>query len=76
MHFEALEQTLRSRPVSEHVDKKFFLMGNSLSHTVHACVRGCLRDRHRVSADLLVGANPVERIKISRRNIEVFWKSS
>jgi hypothetical protein len=43
---------------------------------VHTCVRGCLRDRHRVSADLLVGANPAERIKISHRSIDVFWKSS
>jgi hypothetical protein len=35
-----------------------------------------LRDRHRVSADLLVGANPAERIKISHRNIDVFLKYS
>ena len=33
-------------------------------------------DRHRVSADLLVSANLAERIKISHRNIDVFWKSS
>ena len=33
-HFEALEQTLRLRLVSGPVDKKVFLMGNSLSHTV------------------------------------------
>jgi hypothetical protein len=25
---------------------------------VHACVRGCLSDRHHVSADLLVGVDP------------------
>ena len=25
---------------------------------MHACVRGCLRDRHHVSADLHVGADP------------------
>jgi hypothetical protein len=36
VHFEALEQTLRLRLVSGHVDKKFFLISrNSLSRTVY-----------------------------------------
>jgi hypothetical protein len=35
VRFEALEQTLRLRLVSEPVDKKFFFISrNSLSHTV------------------------------------------
>ena len=34
VRFEALEQTLRLRLVSGPADKKFFLMGNRLSHTV------------------------------------------
>jgi hypothetical protein len=37
MRFEALEQTLRLRLVSGPVDKKFFfLIRNSMSHTVRA----------------------------------------
>ena len=36
---------------------------------VYACVRGCPRDRHRVSADLQLGADPAWRIEFSYRNI-------
>jgi hypothetical protein len=44
VHFESLEQTLRLRLVSEHVDKKFFfLTGNSLSHTVCGVIHQKLR---------------------------------